>query len=180
MMISQIDNKPLAVELFRQGYFGNRMRNWTSVANYLLSDHQGLSVLRSRRVGFPTVYDVERSEFVQVVATQTREGDCQIEDLYVNEAIPSKDVVLNAEAAWADGQPYCFYSTAPDHMKPALYSSGEHAFGYKALSLWREVRESSVEEWLERFPDHIVEFTVCSCPIGDLGWRSIIWEVRRY
>jgi hypothetical protein len=103
---------------------------------------------------------------------------------YFNEPIDPRTVTLNAEITRAFGVLELFYATEPMHMRPALREHGRHARGLKALMIMRhcacEKGRETIEDLLELYPDHVIEFTCMSRPYGTLGWRTVIWEVRNY
>lgn len=186
-MIEAIKTKEQSVELFRAGYFGNRVRQWNTLEELDADPFDGLVVLRqrSRPAGGRgiTIYDIEKKHASKVLSSQACIGQ-PISSFYFNEAIIPSDVLFQGEICRTIKGLYLLYSTLPMHMHDALLKEPKHAFGLKARLLMEYFLDSSglicIYEFLERFDDHVVEFTCCSKSFGDLGWRTIIWECRGF
>ena len=186
-MIEAITSKPQLVQLFVQGFFGNRVRQWQSVRELMSDPFDRLVVLRqkSRQGGGRgiTIYGIEKSSLPAVVAELARKG-IEEETLYFNEAIIPANVVFQGEIMRIVGGLYLLYSTLPMHMHDALLKEPKHAFGLRAKLLMEhfvcDYGLPCIWDLLERFENHVVEFTVCSKSFGDLSWRTIIWECRGF
>lgn len=37
-----------------------------------------------------------------------------------------------------------------------------------------------IEDLMNEYPDHVIEFTCMTKPYGTLGWKTVVWEVRNY
>ena len=175
------------MELFRQGYFGNRVRQWNSLQELEADSFKGFVVLRQRRRKSGgrgiAIYDIEKRHAFRVLGRLVRQGQ-PLDSFYFNEAIVPADVVFQGEIAREVGGLYLLYSTLAAHMHDALLKEPKHAFGLWVKILMEKYLDAPglicIFDFLERFVDHVVEFTCCSEPFGNLGWRTIIWECRRF
>ena len=79
---------------------------------------------------------------------------------------------------------YFRHTFVNDRMPKALRVQELHATGYGVKDYLRRVMDDiefdSLITLVDSFPEHVIELTVCDKPFGDLSWRSIVWEVRRY
>lgn len=182
-----IANKKQSFALYDLGAFGNQVRQWNSWKEVEADPYVGLIVMRSKRGGGgPCVYDIPKDQRVVENILLGPEWDGHREFLFFNQAIPVNRIVLNCEAVMLESFPdlHVFYGTGQVHMRTALRSHPRHADGLEARRvLGRFLDESSlVCLWglLEKFPEHVVEFTTLDCGIGSLGWNTIFWEVRKY
>jgi len=186
-VIQEISSKSQAVELFGLGYFGNRVRQWNSLQELEADSFERLVVLRQRkrREGGRgiAIYDIEKKEAGNVLDSFVRQGHL-IDSFYFNEAIIPANVVFQGEIMRVVGGLYLLYSTLAAHMHDALLKEPKHAFGLTVKILMEHYLDFAeldcIFGLLERFIDHVVEFTCCSKRFGDLEWRTIIWECRKF
>lgn len=193
-MVVEVLDKAQSFRLWRTGAYGNKLRAWSTVGEYLRSDFRGKVALRSRRGGGGQfcVYDVPPWEVPLAWGDLVAEG-ADPDDVMVNEAAPDQHVVLQGEY-WngsylgRDGYPrscYLFYSRTQDQMRAALIRAPEVAEGLRAdLMIEQVMSPGSREDWEDlkaRFPEHVFELSVYDVFLGDVPRRNaLVWEVRRY
>lgn len=173
--------------LFMQGQFGNRIRQWDTPDDLMLSDYPGEApvTIRARAAhgGGPCLYDIPKCRIMDALCRYPFRK-LPRELLYFNETLRKSTVTMQGEVAEFPGGWYLRYSTLPDHMRPALAQEPREARGLRAMAIAEHFMDARsyqcLRDLMEKFPGHVVEFTCASEPIGDLRWNSIIWEVRRY
>jgi hypothetical protein len=171
--------KEQSKRFYELGIFGNKVRHWDTKED-LLKSKCPLFTIRSRIPGGTTHYNVTPKEVQRLFSIfNIVEKDC-----YFSESINPKKVLLNAEFSIINGKLYLHYSTVPDHMKTALTVRPQEAFGLRAKeivnNLTCDIGRETIWNLMDIYEDHVIEFTVCSEAFGDLGWRTMIWEVRKY
>lgn len=170
------DRKADTIEALRRGLFGNAPRQWDTPAEVERDVGQLPIVVRPRNAGGRCWYDVGIREWA-ALGHDPR-------GYYFNEPSDPRTVTLNAEITRRFGEVQMTYATTPQHMRPALRDAPQHASGLRALSIMRELACDQgrvvIEELMDLYPDHVVEFTCFSSPYGTLGWRTVVWEVRSY
>lgn len=175
------DSKADTILAMRHNLLGTAPRNWQTIDEVRASGYSGDLVIRSRRSDSKCWYNIGLDAWLRgpVKALELNPGD-----FYFNEPIDPRTVLLNGEICRSEQHYTLFCSRVQDHMRPALRAGGEHLFGLTALLTLRAFACHRglhvIEELLDEFPDHIVEFTCLSKPYGTLGWRTVIWEVRNY
>lgn len=107
------------------------------------------------------------------------------EQIYVSEMAPTEKTVLQGEVMRVPGGLYLYYSTLVAPMRDALAAGAQSARGIIALELLRGAMDANSCDWLwellERYPDHVVEFSCYSTQWGSLsGFNTVFWEVRLY
>lgn len=186
-LITEITTKELSVELFRQGFFGNRVQQWNTFTELQESPYNGLVAIRQKTRQYGgrgiTIYDVRKQDVRTTLFRLKRQGIAK-KTLYFNEAIKPADVIFQGEIMRMDNGLYLLYSILPAHMHDALAVKPEHAWGLRVRLLLEYYLclqgLMCVMELLERFTDHVVEFTCCSRGFGNLGWRTVVWECRKF
>jgi len=175
-MITTIRDKATTIDLFRRGFYGNSIRQWDTVEELEADSFSGRVVIRGRMLGFQTVYAIEKRK--AIVMAQCFSGG--LDSYYFNEYVPSP--IFNAEIMRSERGLYMYYSNAPAPMKIALAGAPLHAFGLAAKVIVEQVSDQAETIWelLDKFPDHVIEFSCFGQAVGTLSWRTIIWEVRFY
>jgi hypothetical protein len=101
------------------------------------------------------------------------------------ECPPEESRTIQGELCRGPWGHYFYYTFAAGPMRWALEEAGRHAWGLEVLMLLRaNVDPSSLDdimELLDEYPDHVVEFTSFTVPVGRIpGRQTLIWEVRKY
>jgi hypothetical protein len=139
------------------------------------SGHQGTVSVRNLLVHGSMSYGVPVQEAIKNYKT----------NIYFNETAPDHLLLLQGDLMITDKHYTLFYSQAKLPMRQALSLDGRHAFGLEALQLLKENLDPSsyedIMELLDRYEDHIIEFSTFSRDLGDCkGRNTVIWEVRSY
>jgi hypothetical protein len=183
-MRPEINCKADSVRLFEKGFFGNKVRQWNSPEELFSDPFDGLLLVRSRSKSDHRVWhDVVKSEVPSIISNYVRAGGDR-GNLYFNEAIPSRDVTLQAEVMRSSRGLCLRFSTLAMHMRDAMAANSCHAFGLRVKCLLEHyccIRGlDCIQELLGLYPGYVIEFTCLSRSFGDLGWNTIVWEVRNY
>ena len=187
--MATIDNKRDMYALYEAGKFGNRIQTWPSLRHFWVDDafHPWTKnvVLRYKQPnsGF-CVFDLPVSEINQTIERWVAKG-ANPELIAISEAIPKEIVMLNAEVQRSHNYYDLRYSTEPNHMRPALMKSQQHAGGVKALNIIKSHMDTAsyelLNDLLDEYPDSVIEFTCFSAYVGVIPGRNcILWEVRNY
>jgi len=182
----RIDSRQAAIELFSQGYFGEPIDTWFDFNKWFAdSKPNKLYVIRqhvraSGGSGY-CKYNLTREE-VRADIMRLRNEGFDTSKLFINEAMPDHEALLQGE--YMAGPSTLYYSTEAKHMRPALESSGRHAYGPTADLL---IRDAMCHEAYDCFlnlkdvyPEATIEFSTYRIPIGTGRWNTVIWEVRNY
>lgn len=180
------------VRRYQEGEFGNRSPTWDTVDD-LLRLSRGLAVgetvpglfhLRNRVAGGVTYYDQRWSECVaRWIDQPDRRG------WYASQMVPpdvERTLRLQGEVCRSEEGLALYYSTVAKPMRVALTEKAEQVYGTLALlHLRRALCPHSLEwlmELLDRYPDHVVEFSSYDKPWGTLYplYNTLTWEVRAY
>ncbi|MDO8472036.1 MAG: hypothetical protein Q7S64_02745, partial [bacterium] len=167
---------------YHDGLFGNRLRSWTSLAEYLASDYRGLVGIRSTTAGGQCIYNVEPTNVAATVARVCTSGSVHISEM----APHTQHGTISGEVMRSEFGLVLKYSTVPKPMREALEEEMLLACGLRAKLLLQgycdfESYEQIMRLLDELFLDHIVEFSCFSTYVGLIPRRNtLIWEVRRY
>lgn len=186
-IIDTITSKLQSVALFKQGFFGNKVQQWDTYNQLMKSEYAGKVTIRQKKRAYGgrgvSIFGVQKQAVRRQIEALRRRNVSE-DTLYFNEALEPKYVVLQGELMRTERGLYLYGSTEQDHMHLSLQKNPLHLLGLECIMLLKRfVCERGLEcimELLERFKDHVVEFTSCSKSWGDLGWRTVIWEVRKF
>lgn len=182
----KINTKKKSYELWRKGFFGNRLRIWDSLEELLEDTYNGTVSMRykgSAGGGFCS-YEVPISKIPEIQEEWVKQG-ANINSITFNESAPDHKLLMQGEVMLDDTTPYeLFYSTDRKKMRDAL-KNGKRAKDLTAkLILEHFLNPSSfsdMQELFERYPNHVIEFSTYSTNLGNIpGRNTIIWEVRNY
>ncbi len=169
------------VRRFMANEFGNRGPNLATLVEFLASNYQGLTHIRNKQAGGPTWYDIES----QHVSSMWIKHGCRPETHYLAGMAPTAQTLFQGEVQLQPGGLVLYYSTEALTMRAALASSGKTATGIIAVLLLKAYLCPASYDWLtvllDRYPDHVIEFSTYSCQWGTIpGFNTIFWEVRKY
>jgi hypothetical protein len=170
--------------LYEHSFFGNKLRTFASVDEYLTSDYRGPVTVRygGSGGGVRPRFLVSREELPTVVSQMKREGfDSRL--IKLNESAPDDLLVLQGELmlnpTW-----YVRYSKEKTNMRAAM-KHADIVQGLAGLVLLESVMTPSslddIRELLTLFSDSVIEFGVYEVILGEARHRNtVIWEVRNY
>lgn len=184
-MFSPIDSKPEGVRLFKEGHFGNSLRQWDTLEDLDLDPYDGPIVIRSKAAhgGGPCTYNIPKLMVPRILCRPPWD-QIPLKDVYFNELLPPEFSTLQAEIMEdVTGEWYMRYSLERVYFREALQRPLVAA-GLKALEIVRHFADwklfQCVRELFECYPDHVVELTTTDRSFGTRRWNGIVWEVRSY
>lgn len=174
-----VTTKQKMYELVERGRFGNYPRWWRSIEAMKASGYRGHVSLRSLEVANQVrLYHVPADEVSERVSqlpnSQQRAG------IVFSESPPDERRVIQGEWDGFD----LHYTFARHPMRLAFEEQSLHASGPRARLILMAHLPVTEYEWLcelsSDFPNHVIEFSVFSVPVGLLGNHMLVWEVRAY
>jgi len=177
------------VARYNTGEFGNRSPTWDSYSDWR-QNHEPCAYrepmfhLRNRVIGGPTIYNVTPMMMGTMMRCMFSKGVAN-ENIYISEMCPTEGTTIQGEVMRSPQGLYLFYSTIKKPMRDALRERGQEATGLKAKMLLQHHLNQRSYDWLEllldRYEDHVIEFTALSESWGTVpGFNTLFWEVRKY
>jgi len=100
-----------------------------------------------------------------------------------NEPMPDESLILQGEVVNKCGKLWLAYCRDKVTMRVAL-GNLTHVVGLQARMILKGACDATsfvwIEELLERYPNHAIEFSAFEKKVGHLNLNTVIWEVRRY
>lgn len=172
---------------YQKGEFGNCSPTWDNPSQVRADGYPGLLHIRNRVAGGPTWYNVWSDQLDDMwrlsLATEGVLGESQ---LYISAMAPTEKTILQGEVMRSEGGLYLYYSTVVAPMRDALRTEAKEARMVTALGLLSSALCPNSYDWLmillDRYPDHVVEFSAYSTKWGTLfpKFNTCFWEVRLY
>lgn len=181
----QIKTKSEMKSLLNQGRFGNMLQSWNSLDDFLASSYSGQVTMRYSGSGGGAwcEYNVPRSHVEERVNKWISEG-ADRSRIYFNMSAPDDLLLIQGEVMRCEWGLYLCYSTLKKPMRIALTEKCSHSYFLSAqLTLKHFLDAASYENiinLLDEYPDCVIEFSTFDSPVGNLGWNTIVWEVRHY
>ncbi len=176
------------VKRYAAGEFGNHSPTWDTLGEFLESGYNsGLVHIRNRVAGGPTWYDVKPKEvnrlWLLIVGSLLDAVDPKT--LYISAMAPTEKTILQGEVQRGYNGLDLYYTTIAKPMRDALAIWAKQVNGIIADYLLRSYLCPNSWDWLqtllERYPDHVVEFSTYSANWGTLdNFNTVYWEVRKY
>lgn len=182
-------NKADMMERWRAGEFGNSVMCWPSVRAFLDDTAWPADrkvAVRYLKPGAPfCAYDLLPCEVVPTCNRWVRERGADPALFWVNDSSnPDDKLILQGEALRGARGLELRYSTYKAKMRDALRAAEQNAHGLTAKLILDRALDAVSREWLDelldRYEDHVVEFSTWSVSFGVLGWNTVFWEVRSY
>lgn len=175
-----ITDKTQCSELFARGFFGNYVRQWSTLQEVKDDGYNGVLVFRTRAGGGggKTIYDLTVDAAAEVPF------DPRIN--YFNEQLNDqhKHVTIQGEICRTHRGLEFQYSMVNLPMRSAMEGHAKHTHGLTALILIKHFccpsGHDCLMDLMDEYPDHVIEFTCFDIPCGARKWLTIIWEVRSY
>lgn len=172
------------VRRFQLGEFGNKTQNWDTYDEFRQSGYQGLIHIRNREAGAKTWYNILAADVFYELRQIIAHGEATEDKLYFAAMAPTSETVIQGEVYRSEQGLALYYSTIPKPMRESLTEGGKQIMGLTAklfLEHYLDVDDYDwIQELLDRYQDHVVEFSCYNVCCGTLNRRTIIWEVRMY
>jgi hypothetical protein len=184
-----VETKKQAYALYHGGRFGNKLRTWDTVRDFVYSNYGGQVTLRYK--GTVTgkawyAYNVKSSEVADRAKQWIAEGaDPML--IVVNESAPDDRLVLQGELIHTH-RGFCFirrFEKIKMRQAMTLSYARDEVTGVTALLTLRQVcTPPSFEDLMELcdlYPESVIEFSVYEMCLGSCrGRNTVVWEVRNY
>lgn len=169
---------------FHNGEFGNHGPMWNSFEEWLQAKYSGLIAIRTRIPGGRCDYNVKPSEVEARIKDFNKKG-WNTSLLHFSAMCPLNTVTLQGEITRGTKGLEGFLTYRKLPMRYALSIDGFISSGLQLIfHLKRSMAYFDYEHLqflLDKYPDHVVEFTAFSSPWGVIPQsRCVIWEVRMY
>ncbi|HSX41861.1 MAG TPA: hypothetical protein VLE93_00755 [Candidatus Saccharimonadales bacterium] len=182
---TELADKESIYEAYNADRFGNAMRRWNSVEEFLASDYQDPVVMRYQlRPGrlFPLYGAIITRDQVEAMAAEWRKLGADPALIRLNEGVGS--VVFQGELMRDHLFLSLRYSLVDKPMRLALEEAEQYACGLQAKHLLERYLcpNSLADLWelFDRYDDAIIEFSTFTSDVGLCPRRNtIMWEVRR-
>lgn len=184
-----IKTKTKMYQLLRQGEFGNIFKNYTSVKEVMNSDLKQISVRYSdRSKSGTTFFEVTtKDKLREVIQKFVRRGADPAKICFNNGDFSLQDkIVIQGELCNIDGMLELAFSTrAGITLREAVNRGLKRTNGLAVKLMLQHYMWPSDYDWifelLDQYPDHVIEFSTFSIPVGTIRNRcTVIWEVRKY
>jgi len=168
------------VRRYALGEFGNRTATWNTLEEYLASGSTSLVHVRNRKAGGSTYYNLSPRRIARTWHKVAKSGGW-----YISEMAPTNKTILQGEVRESPNGLDLLYTTVAKPMREALAESQSVASGLRANWMLKEAMCPNSYEWLgtllDRYPNHVVEFSTYSVNCGVLPrYNTLFWEVRLY
>ncbi len=182
-ILVQIHNKSINYDLYLKGLFGNKLKSWKSVDDFLKDDFKGSVSIRYKgsipgQFCYYNVIDVE-TKVKEIIA-----NGGEIDRIIINESAPDEYLTIQGELTRNENGLYLFYSTLKGKMRDCMTKAVSEKGLKVKLLLNRYLTPNSYDDimdLLDLYPDHVIEFSTYSKCLGDCNGRNtLIWEVRKY
>lgn len=197
-MVELVRNKQEALALYQAFQFGNRLKSWSSLREWMESfDLHSAYFDYNSKFGVmykpPTIGEGKRWFKTNLSYKETLDYYTQIklegaiaDYIQISEALPGDKLIIQGELMrWINGYELT-YTTEPNTVnRPATWPEMKTATGITAKLilehyLWPKSYEALISLF-DRWPDACIEFSTCSCELGELpGHNTVVWEVRNY
>jgi hypothetical protein len=184
-----VETKRQAYALYHHGKFGNKLRTWDTVRDFVYSGHSLPVTMRYKGTIIGKAwyaYNVKASE----VAARAKEWIAEGADpmmIVVNESAPDERLVVQGEIVHTP-RGLCFirrFDKVKMRVAMTMSSADDEVTGLRAIMELRHVcTPSSFDDLMdlcELYPDSVIEFSVYEMCLGSCrGRNTLIWEVRNY
>jgi hypothetical protein len=173
------------VQRYSEGEFGNRAPTWNTYDEWLADRYRfpedQLYHIRSRARGGVTYYDQDSLGVMQTYDSKYAHDA----KYYLSCMCPTEKTLIQGEVQQGVNGLEMFYSCIARPMREALKIENESVSGVRCTQLLRYYLCPNSYEWLQvlldRYPEHVIEFTTFSVNWGTLpNFNTVVWEVRKY
>jgi hypothetical protein len=194
-MMQKILNKHQAMDCYHSGIFGNHLRSWiglvpfTQEGVWAMHDRPKRFVMRVVGVGAgPTFSNINTADEMLTAYNHCKQLRYQDNQIWLGEQAPDERIIIQGHLynGICDDIFHLFeYTTRPMNLSISHRKGFKTMHGLQTHLVLKEVM--SIESWydfnerLTWYPNHVFEFTVFDCFLGNLPHRNVIlWEVRCY
>jgi len=180
MKYTSVLNKRDFVKRYKKGEFGNAAPTWSSVNAFKESYNiecfgkNQLFHLRSKNPGGLTYYDLTFNQLI---------NKKNVENYYVSAMAPTEKTILQGEIRQSIKHLELRYTTVKKPMRDAFKIEDITIFGLQVNYVVSSCLDANSQDWLyvllDRYPNHIIEFSTYSTQWGTIsGYNTVFWEVR--
>tara|TARA_Y100000361_G_scaffold36089_1_gene30612 strand:- start:54447 stop:55037 length:591 start_codon:yes stop_codon:yes gene_type:complete len=180
MRYSPVLNKRDFVKRYKKGEFGNAAPTWSSVTAFKKAyalewpTKDQLFHLRSKEPGGPTYYNLTFKKLLSKKNT---------ENYYVSAMAPTAKTIIQGEIRQSIKHLELRYTTVKKPMRDAFKVEDKTIFGLQVNYVVSSCLDANSQDWLfvllDRYPNHIIEFSTYSTQWGTVpGYNTVFWEVR--
>ena len=180
------------VQRYAQGEFGNASPTWLSPERFKEEAERNGQLYHLRNGSVPGGVTFYKQKFLE--AWMRWKHMSNPSDWYCSQQVPEaveKSLLIQGEVMQAEpgsGQCglYLYYTTVAKPMRDALRQRAQESSGIISSLLLRHYLCPNSYEWLQelldRYPYHVVEFSTYSRKWGTLYplFNTVFWEVRNY
>lgn len=181
-MMSPVKSKSDFVRRYKRGEFGNRAPTWNNVGDFLdfyryeWPPEEQLFHLRNREAGGSTLYNCSFETIKNAHLSSDR-------NWYVSAMAPDQHLTLQGEIKRGTLGLELRYSQVKLPMRDALKKEEHTVSGLRSKLLvashMNPLSYDWLQELLDNYPNHIIEFASFSVEWGNLpGYNTVFWEVR--
>lgn len=172
------------VKRYSRGEFGNASPTWKNIEEFEQSNYRGLCHIRNRVASSKTWYNIESFQvrgYWHMIVDDWKQAEAS--QLYISAMAPKH--LLNGELMRTHEGLHLFYSLVQKPMRDSLKEGGREAKGVAVQFILKHFMNQRSYDWtmmlLDRYPDHVIEFTVIDRCWGTVpGYNTLFWEVRQY
>lgn len=180
----RIGSKQQSMQLYRAGYFGNKVVAYPLDTFLETGPHAGRWSIRYTFSGRPGGRFLLTYADMLEEAARLRQRGVPLSVAQASQAAPDEYLTIQGEVCdLPDGRRYLHGTTAKLPMRAALLQ-GRHFYGSAVTSILRQYLDAvsfdHLQFLLDRHPGHVVEFSAYSRRVGELGWNSLFWDVRDF
>jgi hypothetical protein len=180
----QIYSKKINTKLYGSGFFGNTLRQWSTIEELVKARPRPyMVVLRQAREGGGGIcnYELTVERAVNFYRMHTARGET---GLYFSEQIKGQPGNIVFQGEYLHGATdYLRCSKAKMFHRPAMDVAAHFTGAGCRLIIKDNMPLPYAMEILNLgycFPEHVIEFTLCNESIGIKDTPLIIWECRKY
>lgn len=191
LMFDPILTKSDFVRRYSEGEFGNHSPTWSGYPEWAADNPPGdnlhnniqLFHIRNRVAGAMTWYNVPKYAMEESWTAALQQFDAR--QLYISAMAPTERTTLQGEVLSDYRGLSLRFTKVRKPMREAFADEERMAIGLRAYFILQTACNSRSWDWLkvllERYPDHVIEFSCYErCWGTEPGHNTIIWEVRRY
>ena len=157
---------------------------WDTYDQWWFSNYPGRIAIRTKVRGGRCDYLIPKKDVASRYQSFISDG-YHPSQIHFSAQCPEEDKIIQGEVQRGTRGLELTYSRSVLPMRDALRTDPHHATGMRARILLQSAMCSQSFDWLhellDRFENHVVEFTTLRYPWGVLpGFNTVFWEVRNY